>query len=294
MKTIIEQAEEQLIALLTRLKAEPGTSGCLHIRGAALTERNFQALPPAITQWIGEHEDGRIIIAHDKDIFVFAPNVTFKLFLKFRDTLAERFEGDPGLRDEGIVSFYDVRINGTGLMEIAKAKLERKLAARRRAEDIEKARQKTRRREDILQEPLNAEWIQTLGRRRHDRHAINVLVVEDDPFSRRLVDVSLSTTPYSTQFATDGRSAILNHLKAAPDIVFLDIDLPDITGHDVLGKILELDPGAYVVMLSGNGNAENVTKAVKAGAKGFVAKPFTKEKLLHYIGRCNNEKFQDH
>ena len=75
----------------------------------------------------------------------------------------------------------------------------------------------------------------------------------------------------------------MNYVNKAPDVLFLDIGLPDINGHDVLERLFKLDPQAYVVMFSGNGDRENVLKAVELGAKGFVGKPFTQEKLIQYI-----------
>ena len=58
----------------------------------------------------------------------------------------------------------------------------------------------------------------------------------------------------------------------------------------MLGQILGFDPQAYVVMLSGNSYMEDVTKAMKAGAKGFVTKPFPKDKLLNYIKLYETER----
>lgn len=68
--------------------------------------------------------------------------------------------------------------------------------------------------------------------------------------------------------------------------MFLDINLPDISGHDVLARLRDIDPQIYAVMLSGHTQSENVMEALKMGAKGFVSKPFTKEKLLQYIAKC--------
>ena len=68
-----------------------------------------------------------------------------------------------------------------------------------------------------------------------------------------------------------------------PDLILLDIGLPDSSGLEVLDLIMENNPHAYVVMLSGNDDIINISKTLEAGAQGFVAKPFKKEKLLHYI-----------
>ena len=69
-------------------------------------------------------------------------------------------------------------------------------------------------------------------------------------------------------------------------MIFLDIDLPDVNGHEVLSSILKIDANAHIIMLSGNSDQENVVNAIKAGAKGFVAKPFLKDRLYKYIDEC--------
>lgn len=110
----------------------------------------------------------------------------------------------------------------------------------------------------------------------------SVMVVDDDPLTRRMV-VGAFKERYALLNAGDAEEAITNYLLHAPDIVFLDIGLPNISGFAVLNEIMAIDPDAYVVMLSGNDYLDNVTKALTEGAMGFVAKPFVKEKLRHYI-----------
>ncbi len=88
--------------------------------------------------------------------------------------------------------------------------------------------------------------------------------------------------------------ALDKYTNIAPDILFLDINLPDVTGHELLEKILILDPDAYVIMLSGNCDRDNITQAISKGAKGFIAKPFTKDKLFQYIDRCPTIALKQH
>ncbi len=114
------------------------------------------------------------------------------------------------------------------------------------------------------------------------RLPMHVLMVEDDALTRRLVSNSLKEK-YALITATNAEEAVANYLLHAPDIVFLDIGLPDANGFDVLQRILTCDPEAYVVMFSANSYLDNVTAALANGAAGFIAKPFKKEKMLHYI-----------
>ncbi len=110
----------------------------------------------------------------------------------------------------------------------------------------------------------------------------HVMIVEDDALTRKLVSNALKDK-FAIITAHDAHEAVANYLLFAPDIVFLDIGLPDASGFSALKQIMEIDPEAYVVMFSGNSYLDNVTKALTGGASGFVAKPFKQEKLRYYI-----------
>lgn len=117
---------------------------------------------------------------------------------------------------------------------------------------------------------------------RRARHPAHVLVVEDDPLTRRIVESSLGESN-AMLMEGNGDGAIASYLLHAPDVVFLDIGLPDIDGFTVLDYILTLDPDAFIVMFSSHNDRETIRKAQAAGAKGFVAKPFKKETLSSFI-----------
>lgn len=109
-----------------------------------------------------------------------------------------------------------------------------------------------------------------------------VLLVEDDPVTRWLVRNSLKD---NCAFATapTASKAFTIYSDYQPNIVFLDINLPDKSGYEVLEWMLNNDPGANVVMFSSQSNMDNITNALEVGAKGFIGKPFIKEQLLGYI-----------
>jgi two-component system chemotaxis response regulator CheY len=109
-----------------------------------------------------------------------------------------------------------------------------------------------------------------------------VLLVEDDPITRWMVRNSLKEI---CDFATapTANKAYAMYKSYEPDLVFLDINLPDNNGRAVLNWIIEHDPGACVVMFSSNDSLENITECLNNGASGFVTKPFLKEDLLHYV-----------
>ena len=111
------------------------------------------------------------------------------------------------------------------------------------------------------------------------------MVIEDDAFSRRLVEKVMKNVCTLTSLGS-AETALDAYTLSAPDMLFLDINLPDVSGLDLLEKIRKIDPNAYIVMLSGNADRVNITTAMQLGARGFVAKPFTTEKLFQYVNRC--------
>lgn len=121
---------------------------------------------------------------------------------------------------------------------------------------------------------------------RDSRKGFYVLLVEDDLFTLDLISSVLQEeTVIKT---TNGNDALEAYYLNAPDMVFLDINIPGMDGHEVLKKILDFDPEAYIVMLSGQTYMKDVSGALNSGAKGFVSKPFPKEKLLNYITLCKS------
>ncbi len=136
--------------------------------------------------------------------------------------------------------------------------------------------------QDFAEIVLLQEVFEEAKKQRKARMPLHVMVVEDDPLTRRLVTGALKEN-YALITAQNAQEAITQYLLHAPDIVFLDIGLPDASGFDVLHHIMQCDPDAYVVMFSGNSYLDNVTTALSNGASGFIAKPFKKDKMRHYI-----------
>ncbi len=114
------------------------------------------------------------------------------------------------------------------------------------------------------------------------RSDAKVLLIEDDPVTRWMVGNALKNHCILAT-ANCANKAFAQYAEMKPDIVFLDIGLPDKDGKQVLEWILHNDPGANVVMFSGDSRLETISASLEQGAKGFIAKPFLKEKLFHYI-----------
>ena len=109
-----------------------------------------------------------------------------------------------------------------------------------------------------------------------------VLLVDDDALTRLMVRTALkdSCTLETVSGATNTK---MMYEGFKPHLVFLDIGLPDGDGQTVLTDILETDSNAYVVMFSGRDDVDNIAKSIDNGARGFIAKPFIKNRLMKYI-----------
>jgi CheY-like chemotaxis protein len=121
--------------------------------------------------------------------------------------------------------------------------------------------------------------ISSIPVRRKKRKAPTVMVVEDDRFTASCAANFLSKD-YELIYAKNGEEAIINYIEGAPDMVFLDIHLPGLDGHETLYAIRQIDPDAFVIMLSVDAVKSNIVTATKYGAAGFLKKPFTKERMI--------------
>ncbi|MDD9912994.1 MAG: response regulator [Alphaproteobacteria bacterium] len=116
-----------------------------------------------------------------------------------------------------------------------------------------------------------------------------VMIIEDDDVTARLLKYTIEKR-CRVLHASTGEEAKNIYENNMPNLIFLDIGLPDINGLTILKKIQEADPEAYVVMLTANGFAENVKQAMSSGAKGFIVKPFTADKINAVIDKCKATK----
>ncbi len=113
-----------------------------------------------------------------------------------------------------------------------------------------------------------------------------VLIVDDSRFMRdRLKDILQDNGYDVVGEATNGYEAIEAFASNKPDIVTMDITMPDLDGIEALKKIVELDPEAKVVMCSAIGGQGKVIEAIKLGACDFIVKPFHPERVTQVLAK---------
>jgi two-component system chemotaxis response regulator CheY len=112
-----------------------------------------------------------------------------------------------------------------------------------------------------------------------------VMIADDDLYMRTLIKKAIGET--AAVYEVDRASGVLPaYEKYRPDVLFLDIHLPERNGNLLLADVLSFDPNAHVIMFSADSSRENVERTLHLGAKGFMAKPFYKAKLLEYLREC--------
>ncbi|MCK9202795.1 MAG: response regulator transcription factor [Gallionella sp.] len=122
---------------------------------------------------------------------------------------------------------------------------------------------------------------------------LRILVIDDEPPIRKLLRMGLSTQGYDILDAPNGKTA-LALLDDKPDLVILDLGLPDIQGHDLLRMIRARNDSVPIVVLSSRGDEAGKVQALDLGADDYVTKPFGMDELLARIRAALRHQLQIH
>ena len=121
-----------------------------------------------------------------------------------------------------------------------------------------------------------------------------ILVVEDDPPIRNLIATTLKTHDYKYLLAKNGEEAILQASTCGPDVVFLDLGLPDIEGVEIIKKIREWS-NMPIIVISARSEDEDKIEALDAGADDFLLRSFWRDFVLckgglHFFCQMTEQK----
>jgi len=113
-----------------------------------------------------------------------------------------------------------------------------------------------------------------------------VLVCDDAVFMRTLVSDILSQAGFTVVGeAENGKQAVEKYQQLKPDLVTMDIIMPEMGGIEAVKKITQMDPAARILMCSAMGQQALVQEALQAGARDFVVKPFQPSRVLEAVQR---------
>lgn len=109
-----------------------------------------------------------------------------------------------------------------------------------------------------------------------------ILVVDDQDFSRKLLMEMISRN-FTCYAASSVQQAVSLYAEYVPNIVFLDIEIPDVNGHDFAKFIKKYDPTSYIVMVTANNYEKDIIRARENKVQGYIMKPYSKQKIMDAI-----------
>lgn len=114
-----------------------------------------------------------------------------------------------------------------------------------------------------------------------------ILIVDDAAFMRMMIKDILTKNGYQVVGeASDGMQALEKFKELRPDLVTMDITMPEMDGISALKEIKAVDPNAVVIMCSAMGQQAMVIDAIQAGAKDFIVKPFQADRVIEAIQKA--------
>ena len=114
--------------------------------------------------------------------------------------------------------------------------------------------------------------------------AKNILICDDAAFMRMMIKNVLTKGGYNVVGeAENGAKAVEKYKELSPDLVLMDITMPEMDGIQALKEIKKLDPNAKVIMCSAMGQQAMVVESIQAGARDFIVKPFQEDRVLEAV-----------
>ena len=112
-----------------------------------------------------------------------------------------------------------------------------------------------------------------------------ILIVDDAEFLRMRISKMLTGEGFAVTEAENGAKAVSLYQEIHPDVVLMDVTMPEMDGLAALKQIRGMDPKARVIMLTALGQESVVLEAVKSGARDFIVKPFERDRVLSAINK---------
>ena len=123
---------------------------------------------------------------------------------------------------------------------------------------------------------------------------LRILVIDDEPPIRKLLRVGLSAHGYQIVEASNGKMALDRLSEQAPDLVILDLGLPDMEGHELLRTMRARNDSVPIVVLSSRDDETGKVQALDSGADDYVTKPFGMDELLARMRAALRHQLQIH
>ncbi|MBF0543768.1 MAG: response regulator [Candidatus Riflebacteria bacterium] len=124
----------------------------------------------------------------------------------------------------------------------------------------------------------------------NEQKRTRVLIVDDAEILRKILRDLLEKSGYEVFEAVNGKEAVMNYPKIKPDIITMDVTMPEMDGLTAVKAIRKLDSKVKIIMITALGTANTVKDAIIAGANNFIVKPYKANKVLTIIKKVLESK----
>lgn len=236
---------------------------------------------------------GILYYCKDNDVFIEWSGTVKNIIQNIESEIRKHsLQSRPDVKNEDFFHYYDVNVSGEELRILCKNKLNN---VNHPKPDLAKAAQVTK---EVPVKPLpkSPEFTdeQKIAfnnsiRTRLGRGTAEILIIEDQAFSRTLL-LGILGNKYKCHQAKNGLEALALHAGLAPDIILLDVELPDMNGHEIAKFIRSVDKDVWIIMVTANNYQSDVQLAKENKVQGFIVKPYNKQKILEIMNNFNNHK----
>lgn len=120
--------------------------------------------------------------------------------------------------------------------------------------------------------------------------SLKIMIVDDSHIAtKKMAKIVEDAGHCVAQICETGQCALDNYLKILPDIITMDINMPDIGGIEATKAIIKKDPTAIIIMVTSQGQEQMIIDSIEVGAKGYILKPVKAESLIKTIEKVYNE-----
>ncbi|UOA08207.1 PleD family two-component system response regulator [Methylobacter sp. S3L5C] len=119
-----------------------------------------------------------------------------------------------------------------------------------------------------------------------DNKQTTIVVIDDDVLQHKIINNCLKDEPYKIISLLRGETALTFLLMNRPDLILLDINMPDFSGIEILQRIKSYKhlSGVPIIMVTGDKNRDTIIECIKKGATNYIIKPFTRSLLIEKVG----------
>ncbi len=279
---INQNAEQALLSAVEHNEERHTLRGALHFHSSKMQRKPLEEGILLITRPLLEDKHAAIYFFHDNDLVITWSGVQKTVLIDLCERLYAYFHL---AGNEALHTYYDFNAHGEDLRMMLRNKIKSLPESHHQPE----GNRQPDRPFTLAFTPDQLKHIKKYGAERRSFASPTILIVEDQAFSRSLLEGMLRRD-YTCYSAANAEQAVALYAEHIPCITFLDIELPDISGHKLASFIRQHDPDSFIIMVTANNYENDVKCAIDNKVRGFITKPYSKQKILEGIEKYIHER----